>query len=46
MAAVTHQPSALPVGEVTTSDILVETLITWAAPFIFGMVGDGIGPLI
>ncbi|MHB8283324.1 MAG: thiamine pyrophosphate-dependent enzyme [Caulobacteraceae bacterium] len=46
MAAVTHQPTSLPGGDMTTSDILVETLITWGAPFIFGMVGDGIGPLI
>jgi pyruvate dehydrogenase (quinone) len=30
----------------TTADIIVETLIAWGVPIIFGMVGDGIGPLI
>jgi pyruvate dehydrogenase (quinone) len=29
-----------------TSDILVETLIAWGAPFVFGIVGDGINPII
>jgi pyruvate dehydrogenase (quinone) len=29
-----------------TADIIVETLITWGVSVIFGMVGDGIGPLI
>jgi pyruvate dehydrogenase (quinone) len=33
-------------GDRTTADIIVETLITWGVPVIFGMVGDGIGPLI
>src|ERR1700712_2257223 len=43
---VTRQPAVLPDGDMTTADILVETLIAWGAPFIFGMVGDGIAPLI
>lgn len=30
----------------TTADILVETLIAWDAPFVFGVVGDGINPVI
>lgn len=30
----------------TTSDILVQTLIDWGVPCVFGVVGDGIGPLI
>jgi pyruvate dehydrogenase (quinone) len=30
----------------TTADIMVETQIAWGVPVIFGMVGDGIGPLI
>ena len=30
----------------TTADILVETLITWDVPFVFGIVGDGINPII
>ena len=29
-----------------TSDILVETLIAWGTPFVFGIVGDGINPII
>jgi pyruvate dehydrogenase (quinone) len=29
----------------TTADILVETLIEWEVPFVFGLVGDGINPL-
>jgi hypothetical protein len=33
-------------GGRTTADIIIETLITWSVPVIFGMVGDGIGPLI
>ncbi len=38
-------PDSIP-GDRTTADIIVETLITWGVPVIFGMVGDGIGPLI
>jgi pyruvate dehydrogenase (quinone)/pyruvate decarboxylase len=30
----------------TTADILVETLIDWQVGFVFGLVGDGINPLI
>jgi len=29
-----------------TADILVETLISWQVPFVFGIVGDGINPII
>ena len=35
-----------PSPEMNTSDILVETLIAWGAPFVFGIVGDGINPII
>ena len=38
-------PGSIPADR-TTADIIVETLITWKVPVIFGMVGDGIGPLI
>src|SRR6201995_685593 len=38
-------PQSVPPDR-TTADIIVETLITWQVPVIFGMVGDGIGPLI
>lgn len=45
--AVAPQPNPPGVGaDRTTADIIVETLITWQVPVIFGMVGDGIGPLI
>ncbi len=43
---VTPQPTPRPGEDMTTADILVETLITWGAPFVFGVVGDGIAPLI
>jgi pyruvate dehydrogenase (quinone)/pyruvate decarboxylase len=35
-----------PSNDATTSDILVETLIAWGATLVFGIVGDGIAPLI
>jgi pyruvate dehydrogenase (quinone) len=38
-------PPAIP-GDRTTADIIIETLIKWGVLVIFGMVGDGIGPLI
>jgi hypothetical protein len=41
-ADVTPQPILPPSPEMNTSDILVETLIAWGAPFVFGIVGDGI----
>ena len=37
-------PTAIP-GDRTTADIIIETLITWGVPVIFGIVGDGIGPV-
>jgi pyruvate dehydrogenase (quinone)/pyruvate decarboxylase len=43
-AAITPMPP--PSGDMNTSDILVETLIAWGAPFVFGIVGDGINPII
>ena len=33
-------------AEMTTSDILVETLIAWGVTHVFGIVGDGINALI
>ena len=46
-ALVQAQPNPSSVaGDQTTADIIVETLITWGVSVIFGMVGDGIGPLI
>ena len=40
------QPIPQPSPEMNTSDILVETLIARGAPFVFGIVGDGINPII
>jgi Thiamine pyrophosphate enzyme, N-terminal TPP binding domain len=41
--------SALPTTELgadaSAADILVETLIAWDVPFVFGIVGDGIYPI-
>ena len=33
-------------SELTTADILVETLIRWDVQFVFGIVGDGINSII
>ena len=33
-------------GELDTADILVEGLIAWGATHVFGIVGDGINPII
>ena len=30
----------------TTADILVDNLITWGVTHVFGMVGDGINPIL
>jgi pyruvate dehydrogenase (quinone) len=35
-----------PDDNATTADILVQTLITWDVSHVFGMVGDGINPII
>src|SRR5579875_2273634 len=40
------QPSPNFTGEENTADILVETLIAWGATTAFGVVGDGINPII
>jgi pyruvate dehydrogenase (quinone)/pyruvate decarboxylase len=44
--AVAPQPTPLPDGGQDTSDILIETLIDWGATHVFGIVGDGINPII
>jgi pyruvate dehydrogenase (quinone) len=43
---VAQQPTPMPGGDMTTSDILVETLIDWGATHAFGIVGDGINSII
>ena len=45
-AAVPEPSSGVDVAGLNTADILIETLIRWGAPFVFGIVGDGINPLI
>ena len=40
------QPTASPASDGNTSDILVEALIGWGATHVFGIVGDGINPII
>jgi pyruvate dehydrogenase (quinone) len=44
--AITPQPTPFPGENVNTSDILIETLIDWGATHVFGIVGDGINPII
>jgi pyruvate dehydrogenase (quinone) len=40
------QPDPMPAGVRTTGDIIVDTLIAWGVPFVFGMVGDGINGVV
>ncbi|MCJ2074737.1 thiamine pyrophosphate-dependent enzyme [Methylobacterium sp. E-016] len=40
------QPAMSPSSDKNTSDILVDTLITWGATHVFGIVGDGINPIV
>jgi pyruvate dehydrogenase (quinone) len=35
-----------PGGDPTTAEILVDSLIRWGVSHVFGMVGDGINPII
>src|ERR1700759_5339987 len=43
---VVAQPTPMPRPDMTTSDILIETLIDWGATHVFGIVGDGINSII
>jgi pyruvate dehydrogenase (quinone)/pyruvate decarboxylase len=43
---VTPQPTPTAGADMTTSDILVETLIDWGTTHVFGIVGDGINAII
>src|ERR1700728_3229430 len=45
-ANVAPQPTPQPGADMTTSDILVETIIDWGATHVFGIVGDGINSII
>ena len=44
--AVAPQPTPPPNDGMNTSDILIEALIDWGATHAFGIVGDGINPII
>jgi pyruvate dehydrogenase (quinone) len=39
-------PTAPPNADSNTADILVDTLIRWQVPYVFGLVGDGINSII
>jgi pyruvate dehydrogenase (quinone) len=43
---VTPQPSPEFAPDLTTADIMIETLIAWGATHCFGVVGDGINSVI
>ena len=43
---VPHLPSPEFGHDLTTADIMVETLISWGATHCFGVVGDGINSII
>jgi pyruvate dehydrogenase (quinone) len=45
-SAVIPQPTTTANENQNTSDILVEALIEWGATHVFGIVGDGINPII
>ena len=45
-ARVTPQPAPQIASDETTADFLVDTLITWGASHVFGIVGDGINPIV
>ncbi|WP_244818144.1 thiamine pyrophosphate-binding protein [Caballeronia sp. Lep1P3] len=41
-----RQPDFDVTSDATTADVIVETLMAWRVDHVFGMVGDGINPLI
>jgi pyruvate dehydrogenase (quinone) len=41
-----RQPQFEAAGSATTSDVIVQTLLAWDVDHVFGMVGDGINPII
>jgi pyruvate dehydrogenase (quinone)/pyruvate decarboxylase len=45
-AAVPGRPELDPAAGANTADIIVQTLIAWGVPYVFGIVGDGINPVI
>jgi pyruvate dehydrogenase (quinone) len=45
-ASETNSPDLTGDSNLTTADILIETLIRWDVQFVFGIVGDGINSII
>jgi pyruvate dehydrogenase (quinone) len=45
-SSVTQQPTSAPGAGDNTADILVQTLIDWGVTHVFGVVGDGVNPII
>ena len=45
-ASIVAQPTTDFTNDPNTSDIIVETLMQWSVTNVFGVVGDGINPLI
>ena len=45
-AAIIPQPRPDFTGDPNTSDVIIETLMQWGVSQVFGVVGDGINPLI
>ena len=41
-----RQPPFQPDSDATTADVIVESLLAWDVDHVFGMVGDGINPII
>ncbi|WP_222105695.1 thiamine pyrophosphate-binding protein [Paraburkholderia sp. BCC1885] len=41
-----HQPQFDAAADATTADVIVQTLLAWDVDHVFGMVGDGINPII
>jgi pyruvate dehydrogenase (quinone) len=41
-----ERDTAQPSGDSTTADILVDAVIRWGGTHVFGMVGDGINPIV
>jgi hypothetical protein len=46
LAGIVPQPSPEFAPDLTTADIIVESLISWGATHCFGVVGDGINSII
>lgn len=45
-ASLDRQPTFVAADQSTTADIVVQTLLAWNVAHVFGMVGDGINPII